>query len=97
MVTGSSDFPTIFRAPQFALDAINGDGEIGRGDLADFLRRQIHKYDCRVGNHCVYSEGLTKQQVACIRGSDAQRASGSKGAFISSLERRGILMSELLL
>lgn len=43
MVNGSSDFPTMFRALESALEAINGEETIGTGDLADFLRRQIHK------------------------------------------------------
>jgi hypothetical protein len=43
MVTGSPDFPTMFRALEFGLDAINGEVEMGSGDMADFLKRQIHK------------------------------------------------------
>ena len=44
MVAGSSDFPTVFQALQLAIDAIGGVEKIGKDDLGDFLRREIHEY-----------------------------------------------------
>ncbi|OBT81974.1 hypothetical protein VE02_09323 [Pseudogymnoascus sp. 03VT05] len=43
MVNGCSDFPILFHMLQSALDTIGGDSGLAGGDLADFLRREIHK------------------------------------------------------
>lgn len=43
MVTGNSDFPILFRMLQSAVDAIGGEGELGNGELAEFIIRQVHK------------------------------------------------------
>lgn len=43
MITGSSDFPTLFHMLQSALDAIGGESGLGDSELSLFLVRQIHK------------------------------------------------------
>ncbi|KAM6523111.1 hypothetical protein FSOLCH5_003730 [Fusarium solani] len=43
MVNGSSDFPILFGMLQSAIDAIGGEGELGSGEIAEFLVRQVHK------------------------------------------------------
>ncbi|KAH6691609.1 hypothetical protein F5X68DRAFT_252670 [Plectosphaerella plurivora] len=43
MVTGSDDFPIIFRLLESALKAMGGEDELGRDELATFIVRQIHK------------------------------------------------------
>ena len=44
MVTGSNDFPILFRMMESALNAIGGEHQLGSGELSRFMARQIHKY-----------------------------------------------------
>lgn len=44
MVTGSEDFPIIFRLLKSALAAMGGEDGLGSDELATFIVRQIHKY-----------------------------------------------------
>ncbi|KAJ5081575.1 hypothetical protein NUU61_009839 [Penicillium alfredii] len=43
MVNGCSDFPIVFRMLQSALDAVGGERSLSDGEVAEFLRREIHK------------------------------------------------------
>ena len=43
MVTGSSDFPTLCRMLESALNVVGGDKGLGEGELAEFLTPQFHK------------------------------------------------------
>lgn len=43
MITGYSDFPLIFHTLESALNAVGGENELGDGELAEFLLRQIRK------------------------------------------------------
>lgn len=43
MVNGCSDFRILFHMLQSALDSIGGEKGLSNGDLANFLRREIHK------------------------------------------------------
>jgi hypothetical protein len=43
MVTGSQDFPILFRTLQSAFEAVGGEQGLGNGELAQFIIRQIHK------------------------------------------------------
>lgn len=42
-VTGSDDFPILFRVLESALESIGGEDKLGEGDLPEFLVRQIRK------------------------------------------------------
>lgn len=44
MVNGCSDFPTIFRLLESALNAVGGEEALIQGELGLFLVRQIRKY-----------------------------------------------------
>ncbi|KAL2679385.1 hypothetical protein Neosp_010159 [[Neocosmospora] mangrovei] len=43
MVNGSSDFPILFAMLQSAIDVLGGEKELGSGDIAEFVVRQIRK------------------------------------------------------
>lgn len=43
MVTGSEDFPILYRLMESALESLGGEERLGRGDLPEFLIRQIRK------------------------------------------------------
>ncbi|QMW26383.1 hypothetical protein AFCA_001773 [Aspergillus flavus] len=43
MVTGSDDFPLLFRMMESVLKAIGGEERLGKGELSWFMRRHIHK------------------------------------------------------
>lgn len=43
MVTGSDDFPILYRLMECALESIGGESSLGTGDVPDFIIRQIHK------------------------------------------------------
>lgn len=43
MITGSDDFPVLFRLLESALNAMGGEDELGQDELATFIIRQIHK------------------------------------------------------
>uniref|UniRef100_L2FL93 Uncharacterized protein n=1 Tax=Colletotrichum fructicola (strain Nara gc5) TaxID=1213859 RepID=L2FL93_COLFN len=43
MVTGSDDFPLLFRLLESALEAIGGEDSLGEDELSRFIVRQVHK------------------------------------------------------
>lgn len=43
MVNGSSDFPILFSMLQSAIDVLGGEAELGSGDIAEFVVRQVRK------------------------------------------------------
>ncbi|KAK2731399.1 hypothetical protein CKAH01_09047 [Colletotrichum kahawae] len=43
MVTGSDDFPLLFRLLESALEAIGGEHSLGEDELSRFIVRQVHK------------------------------------------------------
>ncbi|WAO92349.1 Zn(2)-C6 fungal-type domain-containing protein [Fusarium falciforme] len=44
MVNGSSDFPILFGMLQSAIDVLGGEAELGSGDIAEFVVRQVRKF-----------------------------------------------------
>ncbi|RMJ03414.1 hypothetical protein CDV36_015068 [Fusarium kuroshium] len=44
MVNGSSDFPILFSMLQSAIDVLGGEAELGSGDIAEFVVRQVRKF-----------------------------------------------------
>lgn len=44
MVTGSDDFPILYRLLEYGLGSMGGESGLGIGDVPDFMVRQIRKY-----------------------------------------------------
>ncbi|KAM6508240.1 hypothetical protein FALCPG4_018121 [Fusarium falciforme] len=74
MVNGSSDFPILFGMLQSAIDAIGGEVELGSGDIAEFLVRQVHKLKVyaapllseHAGINMISSETEVAQMFGCL-------------------------------
>ncbi|KAJ4203420.1 hypothetical protein NW759_015172 [Fusarium solani] len=74
MVNGSSDFPILFGMLQSAIDAIGGEVELGSGDIAEFLVRQVHKLQVyaapllseHAGIKMISSEAEVAQMFECL-------------------------------
>ncbi|KAH7141563.1 hypothetical protein B0J13DRAFT_445683 [Dactylonectria estremocensis] len=74
MVNGSSDFPILFGMLQSAIDAIGGEVELGSGDIAEFLVRQVHKLKVyaapllseHAGINMISSEAEVAQMFDCL-------------------------------
>ncbi|EEU33678.1 uncharacterized protein NECHADRAFT_56269 [Fusarium vanettenii 77-13-4] len=74
MVNGSSDFPILFGMLQSAIDAIGGEGELGSGEIAEFLVRQVHKLKVyaapllseHAGIDVISSEAEVTQMFDCL-------------------------------
>ncbi|KAH0438388.1 hypothetical protein CcaCcLH18_03375 [Colletotrichum camelliae] len=49
MVTGSDDFPLLFRLLESALEAIGGEDSLGEDELSRFIVRQVHNYPAPAG------------------------------------------------
>ena len=98
MVTGSDDFPILYRMMLAAFEAVGGEAGLGKGELAQFMIRQIHKSVFTILSHRfgVKYGILIFCQTPSIRSPIHRRRKWFANSFFEATHATGIRMPEPL-